>query len=75
MYYILLAICFSLYSSSASTTQGKSDGTCVNPTTLSFIEKSLTNISDQLKESSNGVSDDINSVTSLFQLSLLKEMV
>ena len=76
MYYILLAICFSLYlSSAASTTLGKSDGTCVNPTTLSFIEKSLTNISDQLKGSSNGVSDDINSVTSLFQLSLLKEMV
>ena len=75
MYYILLALCFSLYSSSASTTLGKSDGTCVNPTTLSFIENSLTNISDQLKGSSNGVSDGINSVTSLFQLSLLKEMV
>ena len=60
---IILVLCFSLYSSSAS---GKSDGTCVNPTTLSFIENSLTNLS---------MSDSINSVTSLFQLSLLKEMV
>ena len=76
MYCILLVLCFNLYLSSAvSTTLGKSDGTCVNPTTLSFIENSLTNISDQLKGSSNGVSDSINSVTSLFQLSLLKEMV
>ena len=66
MYYFLLALCLSLYSSSASTTLGKSDGTCVNPTTLSFIENSLTNLS---------MSDSINSVTSLFQLSLLKEMV
>ena len=66
MYYFLLTLCLSLYSSSASTTLGKSDGTCVNPTTLSFIENSLTNLS---------MSDSINSVTSLFQLLLLKEMV
>ena len=55
---ILLVLCFSLYSSSASTTLGKVGGTCVNPTTLSFIENSLTNLS----------------ITSLSQLSLLKEM-
>ena len=74
MYYFLLALCLSLYSSSASTTLGKSDGTC-NPTTLYFIENSLTNISDQLKRSCNGVSDSLSSVTSLFQLSFLKELI
>ena len=60
------------YSLSASSTL---DGTCVNPTTLSFIENSLTNISDQLKGSSNGVSESITSVTSLLQLTMLKEMI
>ena len=56
--HILLVFCFHLYSSSASTTLGKVGGTCVNPTTLSFIENSLTNLS----------------TTSLSQLSLLEEM-
>ena len=58
--HILLVLCFQLYSSSASTTLGKvgAYGTCVNPTTLSFIENSLTNLS----------------TTSLSQLSLLEEM-
>ena len=69
MYCILLVVCFVIYSSSAS------NGTCVNPTTLSFIENSLTNISDQLKGSSNGMSDSLTSVTSLLQLSMLKEMI
>ena len=69
MYCILLVVRFTIYSSSAST------GTCVNPTTLSFIENSLTNISDQLKGSSNGMSVSLTSVTSLFQLSMLKEMI
>ena len=66
MFYIPLVLCFSFYSSIASTTLGKVGGTCVNPTTLSFIENSLANLS---------MSDSLNSVTSLFQLSLLKEMV
>ena len=69
MYSILLVLCVASYSLSASSTL---DGTCVNPTTLSFIENSLTNISDQLKD---GVTDNLHSVTSIFQLSLLKEMV
>ena len=69
MYSILLVLCMTSYSLCASSTL---DGTCVNPTTLSFIENSLTNISDQLKD---GVSESLNSVTSIFQLSLLKEMV
>uniref|UniRef100_A0A1X7UPJ1 Fibrinogen C-terminal domain-containing protein n=1 Tax=Amphimedon queenslandica TaxID=400682 RepID=A0A1X7UPJ1_AMPQE len=72
MYSILLVLCMSSYSLSASSTL---DGTCVNPTTLSFIENSLTNISDQLKGSSNGVSESITSVTSLLQLTMLKEMI
>ena len=66
---ILLVLCVTSYSLSASSTL---DGTCVNPTTLSFIENSLTNISDQLKD---GASDNLQSVTNIFQLSLLKEMV
>ena len=66
---ILLVLCVTSYSLSASSTL---DGTCVNPTTLSFIENSLTNISDQLKD---GVTDNLQSVTNIFQLSLLKEMV
>ena len=69
MYSILLVLCIASYSLSASSTL---DGTCVNPTTLSFIENSLTNISDQLKD---GVTENLHSVTSIFQLSLLKEMV
>ena len=69
---ILLVLCIASYSLSASSTL---DGTCVNPTTLSFIENSLTNISDQLKGSSNGVSESLSSVTSLFQLSFLKELI
>ena len=69
MYSILLVLCMTSYSLSASTIL---DVTCVNPTTLSFIEKSLTNISDQLKD---GVTESLQSVTSIFQLSLLKEMV
>ena len=72
MYSILLALCMISYSLSASSTL---DGTCVNPTTLSFIENSLTNISDQLKGSSNKVSESITSVTSLLQLTILKEMI
>ena len=75
MYCILLVVCFIIYSSSTSTGTTLNSGTCVNPTTLSFIENSLTNISDQLKGSSNGVSDSLISVTSLFQLSMLKEMI
>ena len=66
---ILLVLCIASYSLSASSTL---DGTCVNPTTLSFIENSLTNISDQLKD---GVTDNLHGLTSIFQLSLLKEMV
>ena len=66
MFYIPLVLCFSFYSSIASTTLSKVGGTCVNPTILSFIENSLANLS---------MSDSLNSVTSLFQLSLLKEMV
>ena len=69
MHSILLVLCIASYTLSASSTL---DGTCVNPTTLSFIENSLTNISDQLKD---GVTDNLHSVTSIFQLSLLKEMV
>ena len=72
MYSILLVLCIASYLLSASSTL---DGTCVNPTTLSFIENSLTNISDQLKGSSNGVSESITSVTSLLQLTMLKEMI
>ena len=72
MYSILLVLCIASYTLSASSTL---DGTCVNPTTLSFIENSLTNISDQLKGSSNGVSESLSSVTSLFQLSFLKELI
>ena len=71
-YCILLVLCIASYTLSASSTL---DGTCVNPTTLSFIENSLTNISDQLKGSSNGVSESITSVTSLLQLTMLKEMI
>ena len=52
MYCILLVVCFIIYSSSASTGTTLNSGTCVNPTALSFIEKSLSNISDQL----NGIS-------------------
>ena len=68
-YSILLVFCIASYTLSGSSTL---DGTCVNPTTLSFIENSLTNISDQLKD---GVTEKLHSVTSIFQLSLLKEMV
>ena len=50
MYCILLVVCFIIYSSSTSTGTTLNSGTCVNPTTLSFIEKSLSNISDQLNE-------------------------
>ena len=69
MYSILLVLCIASYTLSASSTL---DGTCVNPTTLSFIENSLTNISDQLKD---GVTENLQGLTSIFQLSLLKEMV
>ena len=65
-YCILLVLCITSYSLSASSTL---DGTCVNPTTLSFIENSLTNISDQLKD---GVTENLNSI---FQLSQLKEVI
>uniref|UniRef100_A0A1X7V182 Fibrinogen C-terminal domain-containing protein n=1 Tax=Amphimedon queenslandica TaxID=400682 RepID=A0A1X7V182_AMPQE len=68
MYSILLVLCIASLSAAL-------DGTCVNPTTLSFIENSLSNISDQLKGSSNGVSESITSVTSLLQLTMLKEMI
>ena len=67
-YSILLVLCITSYSSSAAL-----DGTC--DSTLSFIENSLTNISDELKESCNGVSESLSSVTSLFQLSFLKELI
>ena len=72
MYSILLVLCMTSYSLSASSTL---DGTCVNPTTLSFIENSLTNISDQLKGSSCS-SDGATSegLTSLLQLALVKEL-
>ena len=75
MYCIVLVVCFIRYSSSTSTSSTLNSGTCVNPTTLSFIENSLANISDQLKGSSNGVSDSLTSVTSLLQLSMLNEMI
>ena len=72
MYSILLVLCMTSYSLSASSTL---DGTCVNPTTLSFIENSLTNISDQLKGSSCS-SDSATSegLTGLLQLALVKEL-
>ncbi|XP_019852983.1 PREDICTED: uncharacterized protein LOC109582604 isoform X2 [Amphimedon queenslandica] len=72
MYSILLVLCMTSYSLSASSTL---DGTCVNPTTLSFIENSLTNISDQLKGSSCS-SDGATSegLTGLLQLALVKEL-
>ena len=76
MYCILLVVCFIIYSSSASTGTTLTSGTCVNPTTLSFIEKSLTNISDQLKGSScssEGATSE--GLTSLLQLALVKELV
>uniref|UniRef100_A0A1X7UG17 Uncharacterized protein n=1 Tax=Amphimedon queenslandica TaxID=400682 RepID=A0A1X7UG17_AMPQE len=72
MYSILLVLCITSYSSSASNTL---DGTCVNPTTLSFIENSLTNISDQLKGSScssDGATTE--GLTGLLQLALVKEL-
>uniref|UniRef100_A0A1X7UQW7 Fibrinogen C-terminal domain-containing protein n=1 Tax=Amphimedon queenslandica TaxID=400682 RepID=A0A1X7UQW7_AMPQE len=71
-YSILLVLCMTSYSLSASSTL---DGTCVNPTTLSFIENSLTNISDQLKGSSCS-SDGATSegLTGLLQLALVKEL-
>ena len=58
---------FSFYSLFASTTLSKVGGTSVNPTTLSFIENSLANLS---------ISDSIYSVTiySLFQLSHKKRI-
>uniref|UniRef100_A0A1X7U8S7 Fibrinogen C-terminal domain-containing protein n=1 Tax=Amphimedon queenslandica TaxID=400682 RepID=A0A1X7U8S7_AMPQE len=71
-YSILLVLCMSSYSLSASSTL---DGTCVNPTTLSFIENSLTNISDQLKGSScssDGAASE--ELTGLLQLALVKEL-
>ena len=67
MYFILLVLCMTSYSLSDN------DGTC--DSSLSFIENSLTNISDELKGSSNGVSESLSSVTSLFQLSFLKELI
>ena len=66
MYSILLVLCIASLSAAL-------DGTC--DSTLSFIEDSLTNISDELKGSSNGVSKSLSSVTSLFQLSFLKELI
>ena len=66
MYCILLVVCFIIYSPTTSTGTTLNSGTCVNPTTLSFIENSLANLN---------MSDSINTVTNLFQLSLLKEMV
>ena len=72
MYSILLVLCLTSYSLSASSTL---DGTCVNPTTLSFIENSLTNISDQLKRSScssDGATGE--GLTGLLQLALVKEL-
>ena len=66
MYCILLVVCFIIYSPTTSTGTTLNSSTCVNPTTLSFIENSLANLN---------TSDSINTVTNLFQLSLLKEMV
>ncbi|XP_019854328.1 PREDICTED: uncharacterized protein LOC109583426 isoform X1 [Amphimedon queenslandica] len=68
MYSILLVLCIASLSAAL-------DGTCVNPTTLSFIENSLTNISDQLKGSSCS-SDGATSegLTGLLQLALVKEL-
>ena len=68
-YSILLVLCITSTSYSLS----YNDRSC-DPN-LSFIENSLTNISDELKGSSNGVSESLSSVTSLFQLSFLKELI
>ena len=68
-YSIIVLLCITCTSYSLS----DNDGTC--DSTLSFIEDSLTNISDELKGSSNGVSESLSSVTSLFQLSFLKELI
>ena len=76
MYCILLVVCFIIYSSSASAGTTLNSGTCVNPATLSFIENSLTNISEQLKGSScssEGATSE--GLTSLLQLALVKELV
>ena len=70
--------CFILLISIIASSTASIDGTCVNPTDLSFIQNLLTNISDQLKKPSSfsdGMSDSITSVTSLLQLSMLKELM
>ena len=73
LYSALLVLLVTL--SSAVPTTGN-EGTCVNPSTLTFIENSLSNISAQLKgfgSSYDGSTGD--SLTSLLQLTLLKELV
>ena len=72
MFSIVLALCFSLSSSVIIVEQKNVGSSCVNPLTLSFFENSLTNISDQLKGSP---SESITCATSLFQLSLLRDMM
>ena len=68
-YSILLVLCITSTSYSLS----YNDRSC-DPN-LSFIKNSLTDISDELKGSSIGVSEHLSSVTSLFQLSFLKELI
>ena len=72
MFSIVLALCFSLSSSVIIVEQKNVGSSCVNPLTLSFFENALTNISDQLKGSP---SESITCATSLFQLSLLRDMI
>ena len=70
MYYYLLAICFSLYLSSASI----STDTCPSPPPSHSLIKVLANISNQLG-SVKSVGDSLNSVTNLLHVSLLKELL
>ena len=68
MYSALLVLCFSLYSSTAST------DTCPSPPPSQSLIKVLANISNQLG-SVKSVGDSLNSVTNLLHVSLLKELL
>ena len=68
MYSALLVLCFSLYSSTAST------DTYPSPPPSQSLIKVLANISNQLG-SVKSVGDSLNSVTNLLHVSLLKELL
>ena len=70
MYCILLVLCFSLYSPSASI----STDTCPSPPPSHSLIKVLANISNQLG-SVKSVGDSLYSVTNLLHVSLLKELL